>query len=66
MMSLSEVGERRQFGGGSDPASEEYRPRRTWAEMARNLAVLFKARIVGLLLLAATGGAFLGAGGWPG
>jgi protoheme IX farnesyltransferase len=30
------------------------------------LVVLFKLRIVFLLLLAATGGAFLAAGGWPG
>ena len=30
------------------------------------LAVLFKLRIVALLLLAAAAGAFLGAGGWPG
>lgn len=32
----------------------------------RNLAMLFKFRIVALLLFAATGGAFLAAGGWPG
>lgn len=32
----------------------------------RMLAVLFKLRIVALLLLAAVAGAFLGAGGWPG
>ena len=32
----------------------------------RALAVLFKLRVVWLLLLAATGGAFLAAGGWPG
>ncbi len=30
------------------------------------MAVLFKLRIVFLLLMAATGGAFLAAGGWPG
>ncbi len=30
------------------------------------LAVLFKLRVVVLLLFAAVGGAFLGAGGWPG
>ncbi len=30
------------------------------------LMVLFKARVVSLLLFAALGGAFLGAGGWPG
>ena len=32
----------------------------------RVLTVLFKVRVVSLLLLAAVGGAFLGAGGWPG
>lgn len=30
------------------------------------LMVLFKARVVSLLLFAAVGGAFIGAGGWPG
>jgi protoheme IX farnesyltransferase len=30
------------------------------------LMVLFKARVVSLLLFAALGGAFIGAGGWPG
>ena len=37
-----------------------------WREFARMLVVLFKLRIVALLLLAAVGGAFLGAQGWPG
>ncbi|MCL4294500.1 MAG: hypothetical protein KJ077_02170 [Anaerolineae bacterium] len=37
-----------------------------WRTLAHTLTVLFKLRIVSLLLLAATGGAFLGAGGWPG
>jgi len=37
-----------------------------WRATARMLAVLFKLRIVALLLLAAVAGAFLGAGGWPG
>jgi protoheme IX farnesyltransferase len=37
-----------------------------WRTLARTLVVLFKLRIVALLLLAAVGGAFLGAGGWPG
>lgn len=32
----------------------------------KTLAVLFKLRVVALLLFAAVGGAFLGAGGWPG
>ncbi|MEW5957031.1 MAG: heme o synthase [Chloroflexota bacterium] len=37
-----------------------------WRTFIQVLPVLFKLRIVSLLLLAATGGAFLGAGGWPG
>lgn len=36
------------------------------AARLRSLAVLFKVRIVGLLLAAGAGGAFLAAGGWPG
>ena len=36
------------------------------SELARVLVVLFKVRIVALLLFAAAGGAFLVAGGWPG
>jgi protoheme IX farnesyltransferase len=34
--------------------------------LRRTLAVLFKVRVVLLLLVAAVGGAFLAAGGWPG
>lgn len=37
-----------------------------WRASIQTLTILFKLRIVSLLLLAATGGAFLGAGGWPG
>lgn len=37
-----------------------------WRETVQILMVLFKSRVVSLLLLAAIGGAFLGAGGWPG
>ena len=37
-----------------------------WRGAMRTAAVLFKLRIVFLLLVAATGGAFLAAGGWPG
>ena len=36
------------------------------ATTLKTLAVLFKLRVVVLLLFAAVGGAFLGAGGWPG
>lgn len=37
-----------------------------WRTNLQILMVLFKSRVVSLLLLAATGGAFLAAGGWPG
>ncbi len=37
-----------------------------WREALQLAVVLFKMRIVFLLLMAATGGAFLAAGGWPG
>lgn len=40
--------------------------RATAGDVLRLLVTLFKLRIVALLLLAATGGAFLGARGWPG
>lgn len=37
-----------------------------WRSLLQTLVVLFKLRIVALLVLAAIGGAFLGARGWPG
>ena len=37
-----------------------------WRDLFNMIVVLFKMRIVFLLLMAATGGAFLAAGGWPG
>lgn len=37
-----------------------------WRAILQSLSVLFKSRIVSLLVLAAVGGAFLGAAGWPG
>ncbi len=37
-----------------------------WRETIHLIVVLFKLRVVSLLLMAATGGAFLAAGGWPG
>ncbi len=37
-----------------------------WRDLFKVIIVLFKMRIVFLLLMAATGGAFLAAGGWPG
>ena len=38
----------------------------TWRSKLQLIVVLFKLRIVFLLLMAATGGAFMAAGGWPG
>lgn len=38
----------------------------SWRAFVQMLVVLFKLRVVSLLLLAAVGGAFLGARGWPG
>lgn len=38
----------------------------SWREVLRLIVVLFKLRIVFLLLVAATAGAFLAAGAWPG
>lgn len=38
----------------------------SWASLRKSLVALFKVRVVVLLLLAAVGGAFLAAGGWPG
>lgn len=38
----------------------------TGGDLVKSLMVLFKLRIVFLLLVAAAAGAFLGAGGWPG
>ncbi len=44
----------------------EPKPRLNWRGQLKTMVVLFKLRIVFLLVVAATGGAFLGAGGWPG
>ncbi|MCA9935527.1 MAG: protoheme IX farnesyltransferase [Ardenticatenaceae bacterium] len=40
--------------------------RTDWRTLVQTLIVLFKLRVVFLLLMAATGGAFMAAGGWPG
>jgi protoheme IX farnesyltransferase len=44
----------------------EVKQRYDWRGWLKTAVVLFKLRIVFLLVIAATGGAFLGAGGWPG
>ena len=59
-MSLSESTER---NGAAEALS---RKQAGWRANLQILVVLFKSRVVSLLLLAATGGAFLAAGGWPG
>lgn len=60
-MSLSESTER------NNSASKLAAHKQTgWRANLQILMVLFKSRVVSLLLLAATGGAFLAAGGWPG
>ncbi|MCB0013852.1 MAG: heme o synthase [Anaerolineales bacterium] len=48
------------------PALKISSPTLSWRELLQMLMVLFKFRVVVLLLLSAVGGAFLGAGGWPG
>lgn len=48
-------------GSQSVSTREERKP-----SFFQTLMVLFKARVVSLLVLSAVGGAFLGAGGWPG
>jgi protoheme IX farnesyltransferase len=59
-MSLSSLNENEQ------PAAVLSAAATNWRSVGQRLAILFKSRIVTLLLLAAVGGAFLGAGGWPG
>ncbi|MGH2538122.1 MAG: heme o synthase [Candidatus Promineifilaceae bacterium] len=57
-MSIPSLSQRPAVGLRAAPAGL-----RAWLQ---TLSVLFKWRVVSLLLLAAVGGAFLGAGGWPG
>ncbi|HSG15654.1 MAG TPA: heme o synthase [Anaerolineae bacterium] len=59
-MSLSESTER------NNTAKALTQKQAGWRANLQILTVLFKSRVVSLLLLAATGGAFLAAGGWPG
>jgi hypothetical protein len=63
-MSLSELPTPEKFS--EHPAKVLARPVMNWREKARMFSVLFKSRVVSLLLLAAVGGAFLAEGGWPG
>lgn len=57
-MSISDVSEQGKVNRAKGAMS--------WREALQLAVVLFKMRIVFLLLMAATGGAFLAAGGWPG
>lgn len=65
-MSLSET-KRQTVHDAAEMITQTTRP---FSQMLREklhlLTVLFKLRVVFLLLVAATGGAFLAAGGWPG
>jgi heme o synthase len=60
-MSLSKVSER-----SLDSMLDNRVLRAGWRSTLQTLVVLFKLRIVFLLLVAATAGAFLAAAGWPG
>lgn len=67
-MSLPDVTTPRQVSQITVNHSEvpDAQARMSWADLSRLLVVLFKLRIVFLLLMAATAGAFMAAGGWPG
>ncbi|MCI0576615.1 MAG: heme o synthase [Chloroflexi bacterium] len=59
-MSLSKAGK------GESRAAGQLSLLADWRTVVQTLSILFKWRIVALLLLAAVGGAFLGARSWPG
>lgn len=60
-MSITDVSNQ---GPGGEP--ETIKRSMTWRDTLHLIIVLFKMRIVFLLLMAASGGAFLAANGWPG
>ena len=62
-MSLSKATEQRH---GSNTALSDIKKSTNARSFMQTLVVLFKLRVVFLLLMAATGGAFLAAQGWPG
>ena len=64
-MSLSETRQKSSLSGTSANTAGTAVPL-NWRSRLQTIVVLFKLRIVFLLLMAATGGAFLAAGGWPG
>lgn len=50
----------------SDTSGQTTTPSYNWRELLQTIVVLFKLRIVFLLVVAATGGAFIASDGWPG
>ena len=63
-MSLSDSAQQSSLSGTpANPTGTAVSP---WRNRLQTIVVLFKLRIVFLLLMAATGGAFITAGGWPG
>lgn len=60
-MSLTDTTEKSSLKGSTKTAVSS-----TWRSKLQMIVVLFKLRIVFLLLMAATGGAFIAAAGWPG
>jgi protoheme IX farnesyltransferase len=66
-MSLSNLSE--QGSSGATPSVRKIKPVSTksgWRETLDTIVVLFKLRVVFLLVVAATAGAFVATGGWPG
>jgi heme o synthase len=61
-MSFSEITTNKVLVGPATAAASPV----TWRSFIRDLMVLFKMRVVALLLFTAVGGAFIGADGWPG
>lgn len=67
-MSLTELSDKQSPEGTPTAAVNNQQTRATsqWRELLNTGIVLFKLRVVFLLVVAATGGAFLASGGWPG
>lgn len=67
-MSLTELSDKQSPEGTPTAAVNNQQTRDTsqWRELLNTGIVLFKLRVVFLLVVAATGGAFLASGGWPG
>lgn len=65
-MSLSEATKDEQNTTMKGLKVDIVKPPTEWRAFLQTIVVLFKLRIVFLLVMAATGGAFIAAGGWPG